>query len=184
MNTTSLQSDGWGQLIRPGHLLLVETLGPEKEKITEIIAKLILRGPLRIMAGSDWLPAYALSRRIRQRSLDVKQILDRLYVARAFTCYQVLDLLEGTRSSGDPLLILDLLHNFYDPDIPLPTRLRILKQCSQHLERLSYHRPVAVLIQQAHNEDYQAFYSVLLPIADEILRVHEGGERISQPALL
>ena len=184
MNTTSLQSDGWGQLIRPGHLLLVETLGPEKEKITELIAKLILRGPLRVVAGSDWLPAYALSRRIRQRSLDVKQILDRLYVARAFTCYQVLDLLEGTRSSGDPLLILDLLHNFYDPDIPLPTRLRILKQCSQHLERLSYHRPVAVLIQQAHNEDYQAFYSILLPIADEILRVHEGGEQVSQPALL
>jgi hypothetical protein len=154
---------------RPGRFLLVATLGMEREKITEVIGQLALRGPVTILAGSDWLPGDRLARSLRRSTVEVSRVLERASLARAFTCYQLANLLGGVKPDGAPLLVLDFLHTFYSPDIPLPVRIKTLKQCCQHLQRLSRSKPVAVMLRQQPVEDYRFFYPFLAVMADEIL---------------
>ena len=122
---------------RPGHFLLVATLGMERGRVTELIAQLSLRGPLTILAGSDWLPGDRLTRSLRRETVDVKQVLEHVRLARAFTCYQLANLLAEMKPDGAPLLVLDFLHTFYSPDLPLPVRFKVLKECCQSLQRLA-----------------------------------------------
>src|SRR5260370_27962784 len=142
-------------------LVLVVTAGSERENITELIADLCLRAPLYVVAGSDWLPGYGLTRQIRHRTHEVKQVLKRVRMARAFTCYQLLDLVASIRPDDEPLLLLDFLNTFHNDDIPLPVRSPLLRQCCGHLKRLAFRKPVAVLIQELPAVDYAAFYSIL-----------------------
>jgi hypothetical protein len=165
-------------------LVLVVTTNPERENITELIAALCLRGALYVVAGCDWLPGYGLTRLIRHKTHEVKQTLNRVRIARAFTCYQLLDLVAGIRPDDEPLLILDFLNTFHNDDIPLPVRFRLLRQCCGHLQRLAFRKPVAVLVQERPVQDYAAFYPILAQSADEILHMEPEPERVCQPELL
>lgn len=162
----------WTLAIQSHQLLLVATNGREGEKVTELIAELALRNPIYIVAGSDWLPGDRLARCIRRRTVGVQPVLERARLVRAFTCYQLVDLLAEVPADGDPVLVLDFLHTLYSPDIPLPVRFRVLKECCQHLERLAQHKPVAVIVQKMSVADYQYFYPFLAAISKKIL-LHE-----------
>ena len=155
----------------------------ERENITGLIAALCLRGPLYVLAGSDWLPGYGLTRLIRRRTPEVKQTLKHVRMARAFTCYQLLDLIAGIRPDEEPLLILDFLNTFHNDDIPLPVRFRVLRQCCGYLQSLAFRKPVAVLVQEWQAEDYGAFLSILVGSADEVLHIESEPARVGQPAL-
>jgi len=155
----------------------------ERQNITELMATLSLRGPFYVLAGSDWLPSYGLARLIRHRTHEVKQTLKHIHMARAFTCYQLLDLIANLRPDEEPLLILDFLNTFQDDDIPLPVRFRVLRQCCGYLQRLAFGKPVVIFVQVLKTEDDQAFLSVLAQNTDEVLRIETEPERVCQPAL-
>ena len=164
-------------------LTLVVAERYEHENITELIAALCLRGPLYVLAGSDWLPSYGLTRLIRHRTHEVRQTLNHTRMARAFTCYQLLDLIANIRPDDEPLLILDFLNTFQDDDIPLSVRLRVLRQCCGHLQRLAFRKPVVIFVQGLKTENDEAFLSILQQSADEIRRIEGEPERVCQPAL-
>jgi hypothetical protein len=154
-----------------------------REGITELIARLILGGPLFVVAASEWLPAFELTRLIRRNTLEVKQTLNRLHTARASTCYRLFDSLANLQSNGEPILILDFLHTFYDDDIPLPVRSFKLRQCCQELKRLAFHRPVVVLTQENPVEGCEEFVPMLCSIAEKTISVESEVQSVSQPAL-
>jgi hypothetical protein len=155
----------------------------ERQNITELITALCLRGPLHVLAGSDWLPSYGLTRLIRHQTHEVKQTLKHVRMARAFTCYQLLDLIANIRPDDEPLLILDFLNTFQDDDIPLPVRFRVLRQCCAHLQRLAFRKPVVIFAQGLKTENDEAFFSILAQNADEVLRIEAEPERVRQPVL-
>jgi len=170
--------------VHPSHrLTLVVAQQYERENITELIATLCLHGPLYVLAGSDWLPGYGLTRLIRHRTPEVRQTLERVHIARAFTCYQLLDLIANLRPDGEPLLILDFLNTFLNDDIPLPVRFRVLRQCCGHLQRLAFRKLVIVLVQELKTENCEAFLSILAQSADEVLQIEAEPKRVCQPAL-
>ena len=118
MNTLpDLASNSLQLVSQPSRLRLIETAGRQSEGITELFAALAMRGSFYAIAGGEWIPTYALVQSIRRRTPEVQQVLGRVRLARPFTCYQVLDLLEEIRPERDPILILDFLHHFYNPDI-------------------------------------------------------------------
>ncbi len=175
MNTLpSLASDPLPLVSQRSRLRLIETAGRQNEGITELFAALALHGSFYAIAGGEWLPTYALVQSIRRRTPDIKQILGRVRLARPFTCYQVLDLLEETRPERDPILILDFLHHFYNPDIQLPVRQRVLEQCRKHLQRLALSRSLLVFVQEMQTEEYERFLPVLTAAADEVLHMQEA----------
>lgn len=161
-------------------LYLALTVSREGGKITELIAGLALNGPLYLVAGSEWMPGYDLARRLRRSVIHVDTVLAQVQMVRAFTCYQLLDLLAAIRPTTAPVLVLDILHNFYTEDIPLKVRMRTLKKCGQHLQRLSLSLPVAVLVQQTDSEDFPHFYATLTQLADEVYEVQAERPAASQ----
>ncbi len=165
-------------------LLLVETEGRSSEGITELFAALALRGPFYAIAGGEWLPTYALVRSLRRRTAAIQEVLGRVRLARPFTCYQVLDLLTDIRPEREPVLVLDFLHHFHNPDIPLDVRQRVLRQCCRRLRDLSLLRPLLVFVQALESDEYQGFFPAVAGIADEVLQAAEvDGTEALQPVL-
>ena len=96
------------------------------------IARLGGVGGLRILDGGNRFNAYTVARAASGR----QDILNRITVSRAFTCYQVLSLLESTPATPSPFVVLDLLNTFYDESVQAGERIRLLRACIAHLERL------------------------------------------------
>ncbi|HXQ35923.1 MAG TPA: hypothetical protein VN843_18045 [Anaerolineales bacterium] len=163
---------------------LILTEDRARTSITELIAKEILSSPLFVIAASEWLPAYKLTHAIRKKTLEVRSALDRLYTVRSSTCYRLFDSLANIPSKGEPILVLDFLHTFYDDDIPLRVRFFKLRQCCRQLKRLSFYRPVIGTTQEMQTEAYEKFIPALRSIADRTLNLESEPEQISQPELL
>ena len=159
---------------QPGRLRLIETDGRQNEGVTELFASLAVRGSFHVIAGGEWIPTYAVVQFVRRKTTDVQQALNRVRLARPFTCYQVLDLLEDIRPEHDPILILDFLHHFYNPDIQPFVRRRVLEQCCKHLRRLALLRPLIVLVERMHTDEYQQFFPLVTASADEVLRLADA----------
>lgn len=164
-------------------LTLILTQDRARESKTNLIANLILNGPLFVVSGDEWLPAFILPRIVRGRTTQIKEIMDRLYTVRASTCYRLFDSLANIPSKGEPILILDFLHTFYDEDIPLRVRLFQLRECCRELARLAFYRPIIVTIQEMEAKDYEKLIPALSPIADRMLTLEPELEQIKQPAL-
>lgn len=170
----SVYSAHWLDPYRLGHLLLVETAGRERDRLTELIVQLALRGPFNLIAGDEWLPDRdTLTRSVRRHTLEVEKTLDNPRLRRPMTCLQLLDLLIEADQGNRPTLITNFLHHFYNGDVELSLRDRILEQCCQYTRRLSLSNPVVVLVPCQNTDEYKRFFPVLASIANEIIPVEE-----------
>lgn len=95
--------------------------------------RLAERGPLTVLDGGNRFNAYLVARGARGQA----ELLERITVSRAFTCYQMLTLLETIPCLPRPILTLDLLNTFYDESVRVYERRRLLEGCIFHLDRLS-----------------------------------------------
>jgi hypothetical protein len=153
-------------------LLLVEIAGRARAELTELIARLALRGSFFLIAGGDWLPDQdSMGRVVRRHTTGVEETLARVSLARPSTCLQLRTQLEDAHSLSRMVLILDFFHHFYDPDIDLSLRQRVLEECCQGLENLSRSRSVFVIVERLPVEEYDRFFPILASIADETLEV-------------
>jgi hypothetical protein len=164
-------------------LALILTKDKARKSKLDLIANLILNGPLFIVSGDEWLPAFDLPRLIREHTAEIRLIMSHLYSVRASTCYRLFDSLANIPSKGEPVLVTDFLHTFYDSDIPLRTRLFRLRECCRELKRLAFYRPVIVMIQEMEGEDYEKFTPALFPISDKTFTLAPEREQIKQPEL-
>jgi hypothetical protein len=169
-------------VVRKRSLTLILTQDSARKSKTELIASLILYGPLFVISGDEWLPSFALARILRERTTEIKEILGGLYTVRASTCYRLFDSLAGIPLKGEPILLMDFLQTFYDPDIPLRVRLFKLRECCRELKRLSVYRPVIVLTQERQDEDYEKFIPALWSITDRTITLDLELEPAQQPA--
>jgi hypothetical protein len=164
-------------------LVLILTRDRARQSKTDLIANLILNGPLFVLSGDEWLPSFVLPRILRERTTEIKAITSRLHSVRASTCYRLFDSLATIPSKGEPILVMDFLNTFYDADIPLRTRLFRLRECCRELKRLAFYRPVIVMTQEREGEDYEKFTPALFPLIDKTFTLEPEPEQISQPAL-
>jgi len=170
-------------ITRSRGLALILTADKARAGMTELIVNLILNGPLFVISASEWLPAYELTRTLRKGTLEVRETLNRLYTVRASTCYRLLDSLANIPTNGEPIFVIDFLHTFYDPDIPLRVRFYKLRECCRQLKRLALYRPVIVMTQEMPIEDYEKFLPALGSVADKTFTIGPELEQIRQPAL-
>jgi hypothetical protein len=164
-------------------LTLILTRDKACQSKTDLIARLILSGPLFVLSGDEWLPSFELPRLIRGQTTEIKRVMDRLYAARASTCHRLFDSLANLPSHGEPILVLDLLHTFYDADVPLRVRLFRLRECCRELKRLAFYRPVIVMTQEMAGGDYEKFSPALCSVSDKTFTLDPELESIKQPAL-
>lgn len=112
-----------------------------------LAARLALLAPLSVIDGGNRFNAREVARILRKLSApDLYAALERIQLARAFTCYQLLALLEEAPSSARATLVIDLLDTFYDESVPLAERRRLVENCLLHLRRLSLLAPVVASV--------------------------------------
>ncbi len=128
----------------PRSLTVFCTSGRLIEPVAQVMAELALRGPLTVLDGGNRFPAYHLIRLISGRISDPSPVLQHTFIRRAFTCYQMLALLEATPGLPQPYIILDFLTTFYDEQIPIQEVRRLLDGCLGQIERLCQASPVLV----------------------------------------
>src|SRR5437867_2528199 len=137
----------WITGVRFGQLIILETNGRERANVIELITQWVLRGSFFLIVAGDWFVDHDDVRySVFQYTNDFDEILDRLRLVRARTCFQLLDLLMEAEKQNKSVLILDPLHHFYNADVELSLRNRILAQCCQFIKRLSASNYIAVLV--------------------------------------
>lgn len=150
----------------PSLQLLIAPLSFQREVSLRFIAELAQRGPVQVLDGGNRFDLLALNRELRRRDLPLYAALERVQVARAFTCYQMTTLLENHRRGGIPTLVLNLLVTFQDENASLAERLRLLEVCLYNLRRRARSTSVlAVLHPQPSEEPF-------------LVRVREAVDRV------
>ena len=100
--------------------------------LLQAIARFGACAGVHVLDGGNRFDGYTLARSAR----GSQEVLNRITVARAFTCYQLLALLESSPASPTPFVVLDLLRTFYDESVPARERKRLLRACIAQLHRL------------------------------------------------
>jgi hypothetical protein len=154
----------------PRRVSLVVADAPARPLLPGLIARLALRGPLRVLDAGNCFPAYPVARDIRRSTPDLEAALKRIQIARAFTCYQVLALLEDTPDEATPVLILELLSTFADENIKLEERQRLLACCTQEIQRIRRQAPVGIVVSVRPQPDMPVLLKTLENAADTVLR--------------
>lgn len=115
-------------------------------RLLDLAARLSLRGSLLLLDCANQSNPLPLVRELRRLTGDPVAALRNIQVARAFTCYQVLTLLEQAieQSATQPVIILDLLSSFYDESIRAHEGRRLLEACLRCITHIRRSAPLLV----------------------------------------
>ena len=158
-----LSTGRFSLLIAPGRAL---------ERLLDPLARLAVQGPLRVLDGGNGFNVYKVAQHLRRYTADLSAALENIQVARAFTCYQMVALLDSTPGSYVPTLVLDLLSTFTDENVPFIERRRLLAASLFALRRLSLHAPLGVSARLAEpsQSEYRLLLAALEEAADQVWR--------------
>ena len=152
-----------------------------KDSMSALISELAVRGEVTVLDGGNRFSAYQVAGMIRRKTVHVESVARRLFIRRAFTCYQMVSLLEDTPAiPTQPYLILDLLATFYDDQVQPHEAERLLNICLQQIERLRFTSPIAIslappllpertfLVEQVCRNADQVFTLEIQPQAEQL----------------
>ena len=165
----------------PSLQLLIAPSPLQRKACLDFIADLAQTGPVRVLDGGNRFDLLSLNRELRRRELALYTALERVRVARAFTCYQMTTMLEEPAPGGIPTLVLNLLSTFQDENASLPERLRLLETCLHRLRKNAQHSPVLVILHPQPSEE--PFLVRIREAADQVW-AFELQHPITQPRLL
>ncbi len=126
---------------------LLVVFGPHAggRRMLDLSARLTLRGPVYLLDCGNRSNMYHVAKELRTLTGDPVGMLKNIRLSRAFTCYQVLSLLEKIRpEAGVPVLILDLLGTFMDESVHLDESVMLFEKTLACIERISHLVPVVV----------------------------------------
>jgi len=163
----------------------------------EIPSGLIFK-PIAQLAGSGWpvyvvdgdnsFRSYRVARYARAMNLDPRLALAQVQVSRAFTCYQLTEIVERLSRCANTancagIICLGLLGTFYDEDVAWPEAQRLLQEVISNLKSLAERWPVVVTVRppssKAHNR--LGFIQALMQQAD-VIRILQLDPRYELPA--
>ena len=161
--------------------LLVAPAAFQRKAAITFIAELVQTNPVRVLDGGNRFDVLSLNRELRRKDLPFYTALERVQVARAFTCYQMTTMLEQPAPGGIPTLVLNLLTTFQDENASLSERLRLLETCLYCLQKTANHSPVLLILHPQPTEE--PFLARIRETADRVW-VFESHHPAVQPSLL
>lgn len=111
--------------------------------------------------GGNTFKLYQITRLARLHQLDPKQVLDRIYISRAFTAYQMTSLVlqkleDAVKSCNAKLVIIsDIAAMFLDKDVQDEEAKRIFSQVTTRLLNFAREQDVIVVATYPPHQDSQ-----------------------------
>jgi hypothetical protein len=124
--------------------LLVAPRRETRRLVTILLARLALAGGARVLDGGNAFDVLALARALRRETPQLEPVLNRVSVARAFTCFQLAARLAENPAVPLPWVVLELPVTFGDENVPWRERTRLLEDCLKQLHRLTAQAAVLV----------------------------------------
>lgn len=115
-----------------GKWLLVEGPHGIRHMMMAVIAGVAAHEEIRVLDCGNQFDAYRIARLLQGKT----DALDRISIARAFSCYQVVTLLEQSPSMAVTFIVLDILNTFEDDSVKIWERKRLLRKCLEQFNRL------------------------------------------------
>ena len=141
----SAEDPGFLETLLQPRLALLWGADPPTQALLVNLTLLAANGhTIRIFDGGNRFDGYFVARLARRLSSNPRELLERIHLSRAFTCFQLAQLIENAPGSAEPLFVLDLLTTFYDESVPLRDSERLLGTTITHLKRLASMGPVIV----------------------------------------
>lgn len=154
---------------------------PESKSLLEMIARLALLQPVRVIVGGNHFDAHQLARIIRRHTVHLDPTLERIQQARPFTCHQAVKLLAETQPTM-PLVVIDMLTTFYDENISDSESFRLTNITIGHLQRLGRQAPVLVSLRPSPMPARVGLVKMVQDVADK-LYIFQTPEETFQPSL-
>ena len=132
------------ELIRPRLALFWGSETPARTLLAAATVMAVRGQALRVFDGGNRFDGYFVARLARRLSTLPETVLGRIRLSRAFTCFQLAELIETAPAGPEPLFVLDLLATFYDESVPLRDAERLLSTTLTQLKRLAAAGPVIV----------------------------------------
>ncbi len=132
--------------------------------------------PVLVVDAANRFDPYGLVREARGRGLAPREVLAKVRVARAFTCHQLVRLVEEilppALEPGCLVIVLGPVSLFYDEQVPLPERLRLFKDLTQLLGRIKSQAALLLLQPLMPREaSNRHFGKLLAPMLDYLVEV-------------
>jgi hypothetical protein len=155
-------------ILQPNSMTVVIGRPARDEKMVELAASVALRGPVDVLDAGNGFSAFEAARYVRRRTPRSAEVLGRIRVARAFTCYQVLALLRATPSTPQPKIVLGLLSTFRDENVAIEESRRVLEAAVGELYRLKREAAVAVSVAHLPQPSRRCLLDYLAGAADQV----------------
>jgi hypothetical protein len=108
-------------------------------------------GTIAVVDGCNRFDLHAITKYARERKLDPHPLLDRVFVSRGFTCYQMEAAVTAKlpefllRHNGQTAMIFGLLDTFYDEQVSLQEVQHILQRVLRALDEMKQ-RNISILL--------------------------------------
>ena len=168
---------------RTAGLIVATSTHGLREQAAQLASELVLHGPVTVLDGGNCFPFYRFARLVRAGTDESAAATGRLFVRRAFTCYQMLALLESTPSLPQPYLVLDLLSTFEDEQVPAWEASRLTDACLAQAKRLCLHAPVILLLASPRHSERAHLLERICLQADQTFALEEPVPTLLQPSL-
>jgi hypothetical protein len=139
--------------------------------------------PVYVVDGDNVFRSYPIAHYARDLKLDPRVALAQVQVSRAFTCYQLAEIVERLSHRAETLrcsgiVCLGLLSTLYDEDVAWPEAQRLLQEVIAHLKVLAERWPVIVTVRppSAKARNRLGLIQVLMQQAD-VVRILESDLR-------
>lgn len=167
-----LDAGFWKLLLAPKSL---------RSQILAFVARLAECAPLLVLDGGNQFNAYRVARAVR----GCPEILNGIKISRAFTCYQMLTMLDGLNPQRETIVLLDFLATFFDESASFADRSRLLTMSLAHIRRLSLTNGLLVSIHPPAipSAESDSLIAQLTREADGVWMPEPSANLISQPAL-
>jgi hypothetical protein len=169
--------------LHAGALIVICAPQAAREQVAVLAAELALRGSLTVLDGGNRFQPYRVTKLLRQQTTQVDSAAKRLFIRRAFTCYQMMALLEDTPALRQPYIVLDLLATFYDDHINEREARRILEACLIQVERLCQFAPAVVTLAPPLVAERAFLLEQVCARAEKVLIQETPASQVCQPAL-
>jgi hypothetical protein len=170
-------------VLKTGKLVVLYAPHAAREESSMLAAELALRGAVTVLDGGNRFIPYRVAQLLRRKTVDIATTSKRLFIRRAFTCYELNSLLADTPTLQQPYLILDLLNTFHDDHVPTHEVRRLLDLCLSQIHRLQISGPVVVTLAPPLVEERAFLVRQVCENADEVFVPDIPVSQFVQPAL-